>query len=100
MDEPADPFENPIPPEILDAIREQHESDTADAFEQLLREFSAAKLDYRALLEQESWRSTVLAILTIAATEDVVRLSAIILQAIGRARYQTDPDGFSTWLRG
>jgi hypothetical protein len=97
VDEPADPFESALPPEVVEHLRQSLPREAAEALERFLQEFSAARHDYTALLEQESWRALILASLTLAAN-DPVKTGATLVQAIGRARLAADPDGFADWM--
>lgn len=98
MDEPADPFDSRVPPDALRSLREQFPPETVDAFERFLNETARAGVDYRALDGQPSWRALLVACLTLAEG-DPVRMAAILVQAMTRARYASDPDGFSEWFR-
>lgn len=100
MDEPSDPFEVHVPPEVAGRLREQLSEEAAEAFERFVAEFARAGVDYRALLGQPSYRATVYASLALAADADRIRLAAILAQAVARARHADDPDGFGDWLSG
>lgn len=100
MDEPPDPFDVQLPPEVTDQLRGQLSDEAAEAFERFMADFARAGVDYRALAAQPSYRATVYASLALAAEADRIRLAAILAQAVARARAADDPDGFRGWLAG
>jgi hypothetical protein len=51
MDEPADPFDSPVPREFIEHLRQAVAWEAAQAFEGFLREFSAAQPDNVALFK-------------------------------------------------
>lgn len=100
MDEPSDPFEAQLPSQVADELREQLSEEAAEAFERFVAEFTRAGVDYRALIDQPSYRATIYASLALAAEADRIRLAAILAQAVARARHADDADGFGDWLAG
>lgn len=98
VDEPADPFDEPLPEEVIAELRRALRPEAFDSGVAFMRTFSEAKGDYEALVEQESWGKLVQAAWTVADKDDPAKVAMILIHAIGRARYAADPEGFADWL--
>lgn len=84
-DGPADPFDDVLPPELIEEIRVSMSPEEAAATELYLAEFTAGRLDYDALLDAPSWRALIRASLVLADTNPV-GLATVVVHAIGRVK--------------
>lgn len=87
---PDDPFAEDVP--LFDEFSGPH----ADEIRHFVREFASAKLDYSALLHQQSFRELRAAVWAL----DDERARTVLLRAITTsiARHMRDPERFARWV--